>query len=104
MDVVFSLADRMTVLVYGEYVAHGTPDEIRRNPIVRSAYLGEAVTMLHVANIDTCYGTSQALFGVSLEVRDGEVVTLLGRNGMGKSTTVRSIIGLNPPRSGDHLL
>jgi len=56
--------------------------------------------MLHVRNIDTCYGTSQALFGVSLEVRDGEVVTLLGRNGMGKSTTIKSIIGLNPPRSG----
>ncbi len=56
--------------------------------------------MLHVLNIDTYYGTSQALFGVSLEVRDGEVVTLLGRNGMGKSTTIRSIIGLNPPRSG----
>jgi branched-chain amino acid transport system ATP-binding protein len=56
--------------------------------------------MLHVRNVDTYYGTSQALFGVSLEVRDGEVVTLLGRNGMGKSTTIRSIIGLNPPRSG----
>ncbi len=56
--------------------------------------------MLHVRNIDTYYGTSQALFGVSLEVRDGEVVTLLGRNGMGKSTTIKSIIGLNPPRSG----
>ncbi len=56
--------------------------------------------MLHIRNIDTYYGTSQALFGVSLEVRDGEVVTLLGRNGMGKSTTIKSIIGLNPPRSG----
>ncbi len=42
MDAVFSLADRITVLVYGECVAHGTPDEIRHNPTVRSAYLGEA--------------------------------------------------------------
>jgi branched-chain amino acid transport system ATP-binding protein len=42
MDAVFSLADRITVLVYGECVAHGTPDEIRHNPTVRLAYLGEA--------------------------------------------------------------
>jgi len=50
--------------------------------------------MLSVDRIDTCYGSSQALFGVSLEVYDGEVVTLLGRNGMGKSTTIKSIMGL----------
>ena len=56
--------------------------------------------MLHIRAIDTCYGISQALFGVSLEVGDGEVVTLLGRNGMGKSTTIKSIIGLTPPRAG----
>jgi branched-chain amino acid transport system ATP-binding protein len=50
--------------------------------------------MLSVDRIDTYYGSSQALFDVSLEVRDGEVVTLLGRNGMGKSTTIKSIMGL----------
>ena len=50
--------------------------------------------MLSVEKIDTFYGTSQALFNVSLQVNDGEVVTLLGRNGMGKSTTVKSIMGL----------
>jgi branched-chain amino acid transport system ATP-binding protein len=56
--------------------------------------------MLELFDVETFYGSSQALFGVSLEVRNGEVVTLLGRNGMGKSTTVRSITGLTPPRSG----
>jgi branched-chain amino acid transport system ATP-binding protein len=56
--------------------------------------------MLEVKKIETFYGKSQALFGVSLNVREGEVVTLLGRNGMGKSTTVRSIMGLTPIRSG----
>ncbi|MBL0713252.1 MAG: ABC transporter ATP-binding protein [Desulfosarcina sp.] len=56
--------------------------------------------MLTVERIETFYGKSQALFGVSLEVREGEVVTLLGRNGMGKSTTVRSIMGLTPVRAG----
>ncbi len=56
--------------------------------------------MLTVESIETFYGKSQALFGVSLEVQEGEVVTLLGRNGMGKSTTVRSIMGLTPIRAG----
>ena len=56
--------------------------------------------MLDVDRIDTYYGNSQALFGVSLRIREGEAVTLLGRNGMGKSTTVRSIMGLTPIRTG----
>jgi len=56
--------------------------------------------MLNVSQIDTFYGTSQALFGVNLEVGAGEVVTLLGRNGMGKSTTIKSIMGLTPVASG----
>ena len=56
--------------------------------------------MLTVDRIETFYGQSQALFGVSLELQEGEVLTLLGRNGMGKSTTVRSIMGLTPVRSG----
>ncbi len=57
--------------------------------------------MLTVNAIDTAYGASQVLFGMSLEVGAGEVVTLMGRNGMGKTTTVRSIMGLTPPRTGD---
>ncbi len=56
--------------------------------------------LLRVEQMDTAYGTSQVLFGMSLEVLRGEVVTLLGRNGMGKSTTIRSIMGLTPPRAG----
>jgi branched-chain amino acid transport system ATP-binding protein len=56
--------------------------------------------MLRVEQIETFYGSSQALFGVSLEVHDGEVVTLLGRNGMGKSTTIKSIFGLTPVTNG----
>ncbi len=56
--------------------------------------------MLEVRDIETCYGASQILFGVSLDVAAREVVTLMGRNGMGKSTTVRSIMGLTPPQAG----
>ena len=59
-----------------------------------------ATALLAVDAIETCYGTSQALFGVSLDVPEGGVVALLGRNGMGKTTTVRSIMGLRPPRCG----
>src|SRR5262252_8556870 len=56
--------------------------------------------LLEVRDIETAYGTSQVLFGVSFAVRAGEVATLLGRNGMGKTTTVRSILGLTPAKGG----
>ena len=56
--------------------------------------------LLEVDQIETCYGLSQVLFGVSLAVRPGEMVTLMGRNGMGKTTTVRSIMGLTPAMAG----
>ena len=56
--------------------------------------------LLAVDGLQTYYGPSHVLFGVSLEARAGEVVALLGRNGAGKSTTMRSIMGLTPPRSG----
>jgi branched-chain amino acid transport system ATP-binding protein len=59
--------------------------------------------MLRVRDLETAYGSSQVLFGVSLEVEEGEVVALLGRNGMGKTTTIRSIMGLAPPRAGEIL-
>jgi branched-chain amino acid transport system ATP-binding protein len=56
--------------------------------------------LLELSNVETCYGLSQVLFGVSLNVRVGEMVTLMGRNGMGKTTTVRSIMGLTPAMRG----
>ncbi|THB72674.1 MAG: ABC transporter ATP-binding protein [Desulfobulbaceae bacterium] len=59
--------------------------------------------MLEVKGIDTYYGQSQALYDLSLSIGESEVVTLLGRNGMGKSTTVRSIMGLTRIRKGEIL-
>ena len=56
--------------------------------------------MLQVEGIHTYYGLSHILFGVSLQVSSGEIVCLLGRNGAGKSTTMRSIMGLTPPKTG----
>jgi branched-chain amino acid transport system ATP-binding protein len=58
------------------------------------------MALLEVHDLHTYYGNIQALKGVSLEVEDGEVVTLIGSNGAGKSTTLRSISGLTPPREG----
>ena len=56
--------------------------------------------LLEVSGLEAFYGASQALFGVDLALDDGEVVALLGRNGMGKTTTICSILGLLPSRSG----
>jgi branched-chain amino acid transport system ATP-binding protein len=59
-----------------------------------------SVMLLELDGIETFYGASQALFGVDLDVGEGEVVALMGRNGMGKTTTIRSILALTPARSG----
>jgi branched-chain amino acid transport system ATP-binding protein len=60
--------------------------------------------LLDVRGIESYYGTSQALFGMSFDVREREVVTLIGRNGMGKSTTVKTIMGMLPPKIGSIFL
>jgi branched-chain amino acid transport system ATP-binding protein len=56
--------------------------------------------ILEIKDIHTYYGTSHILFGISMEVKEGEAVCLLGRNGAGKTTTLKSIIGLTPPKRG----
>ena len=65
---------------------------------VRGSAMSDA--LLELSEVETCYGRSQVLFGVSLAVGRGEMVTLMGRNGMGKTTTVRSIMGLTPREAG----
>jgi branched-chain amino acid transport system ATP-binding protein len=62
--------------------------------------MAEVATLLEVEGIETCYGLSQVLFGLSLSILRGEMVSLMGRNGMGKTTTIRSIMGLTPARAG----
>jgi branched-chain amino acid transport system ATP-binding protein len=59
-----------------------------------------AEPLLEVSGIETCYGLSRVLFGISLAIAPGEMVSLMGRNGMGKTTTVRSIMGLTRAMSG----
>ena len=96
------------MLVYGRVIATGTPDgdprQRRGAPgLSRRAGGGDGPwlsALLEVAGIETCYGRSQVLFGLSLAIAPGEMVTLMGRNGMGKTTTVRSIMGLTPALAG----
>src|SRR5213592_1730695 len=66
----------------------------------RMADTKAADTLLEIDGIETCYGLSQVLFGMSLSIRSGEMVALMGRNGMGKTTTIRSVMGLTPARVG----
>ena len=66
-----------------------------------TAYLGEetGVAMLKVEHLAASYGLAQVLFDISFTVGDGEVVTLIGRNGMGKTTTIFALMGLVPPQA-----
>jgi branched-chain amino acid transport system ATP-binding protein len=85
-------------------VSEQTPEretQAASTPEVRSApKTGGNGVILEVSDIHTYYGSIHALKGISLEVREGEIVTLIGANGAGKSTTLRSINGLNRPRRG----
>ena len=103
MGVVFGLADRISVVVYGQVIATGTPAEIRGNAAVKEAYLGrrrrpheraDSAQLLRVENLQAYYGKSHVLHGVDLTVGRGEIVSLLGRNGVGRSTTAKAIMGL----------
>src|ERR1700742_4888626 len=59
-----------------------------------------ADTLLEIVGIETCYGVSQVLFGLTLSIKSGEMIALMGRTGMGKTTPIRSIMGLTPARAG----
>ena len=100
MELVFSIADKIMCMQQGVSLIQGNPDEVRCNKLVQEAYLGGPELMLQVQAIHTFYGLSHILFDVSLNVAKGEIVCLLGRNGAGKSTIMKSIMGLTPPRQG----
>jgi branched-chain amino acid transport system ATP-binding protein len=122
MDVVFGMAGRVVVMHQGQVLADGAPDAIRADPRVQEVYLGEAPgeaetavplgapgpaaggePLLEVEGLEAGYGLSQVLRDVSFRVRRGEVVAMLGRNGVGKTTTLRSLVGLNVPYPGSRV-
>lgn len=113
IDRVLAISDRIAVLHQGRVIAEGTPGEIQQNAEVQAAYIGvlaaapravparaATVPLLNLHGLNTAYGKSHVLHDVSLEVREHEVVALLGRNGAGKTTTLVSIMGAVPWRSG----
>jgi ABC-type sugar transport system ATPase subunit len=122
MDVVFAYADRMIVLARGKLIAEGNAETIRNDPRVQEVYFGTGKTfqphaalrpsrrpavvkdglamssepMLKVSGLNAFYGRAHILFDVGLEVGRGEVVALMGRNGAGKSTTMKAVMGMLP--------
>ena len=102
MDVVFDVADEISVLHFGELLGdrHARADQEER---ARAGNLpGDRLTMaiLEVQDIHTYYGDAYVLQGLSLELEQGQILGLLGRNGVGKTTLVNSIVGFMPPRRG----
>jgi branched-chain amino acid transport system ATP-binding protein len=121
IDRVLALSDRITVLHQGRLIADGKPDEVARNPDVITAYLGAerivpppapteadraahaaGQTLLTIDNLRAGYAGSVVLEDLSLIVHEGEAVALLGRNGVGKTTTLRAIMG-TVRASGGHI-
>ena len=91
----------------GSVLVEGTPEEIKGNVAVQEAYLGGVharMSLLEVNGLNSYYGDSHILFDVALRVERNEVVALLGRNGAGKSTTLKSLMGVVTPRSGAVML
>ena len=125
MDVVFGTADRILVLDHGALIAEGDGPAIRANARVRQVYLGAdesascsspqagrhsectaarqsgpPTPLLTVENLNSFYGRAHILRDLSFTVLPGETLVMLGRNGAGKSTTLKSLIGLVRPASG----
>ncbi len=106
MDVVFAYADRIIVLARGVLIADGDAQAIRDNRQVQEVYLGTGKTcaarrchamsepMLEVTGLKAWYGAAQILYDLTFHVGRGEVVALMGRNGAGKSTTIKTLMGL----------
>jgi ABC-type branched-subunit amino acid transport system ATPase component len=115
IDRVFALADAVTVMNDGAVLVDGTVDDARHSPEVQAVYIGTGAhalasrprasaagesILLGLDGVNTYYGKSHILRDVAFDVREREIVALLGRNGAGKSTVLKSIVGIASPASG----
>jgi branched-chain amino acid transport system ATP-binding protein/branched-chain amino acid transport system permease protein len=114
IDRVLGLSQQVTVMNQGKVLVAGTPDVVRTDRRVQEIYTGTGVPvvtgraageaqgapLLRLEAVNTFYGKSHILNDATLDVREGEIVALLGRNGAGKSTLLKTITGLVPPASG----
>ena len=119
VEFAYAYADRLTVLHYGEILAEGPPSAIRANPAVQEVYVGRGTAapvaerartaadegwVLQAVALSAGYGTGRVLEEVSIGLRPGEVVALLGRNGMGKTTLLHTLMGFLRPLQGQIFL
>ena len=116
IDRVLGFSQRVTVMNQGEVLMTGTPDAVRADRRVQEVYTGTGIppvehgradeapratrAVLRFDGVNTFYGKSHILHDATLDVREGEIVALLGRNGAGKSTLLKTLAGLVPPASG----
>ncbi len=100
MSVVMGISDEILVLNEGEGPRGRDAAGGERQREVQRVYLGEEKICLAFEKVNTYYGYSHILHDISLEVKEGEIVVLLGRNGVGKTTTMKTIMGVQPPKSG----
>jgi len=117
IDRVLNISHRVTVMNQGEVLMTGTPDEVRNDGRVQQIYTGTGIAevthakdnqpikikanqILRFENVNAFYGKSHILHDATLDVREGEIVALVGRNGAGKSTLLKTLTGLVPAASG----
>jgi len=114
IDRVLGFSQRVTVMNQGEVLMTGTPEQVRSDRRIQEIYTGTGQApatgqatnpagekcVLRFQNVNAFYGKSHILNDATLDVREGEIVALLGRNGAGKSTLLKALCGLVPPASG----
>ena len=102
MKFVEDIAHKVTVLHQGQILSEGTMEKVKNDPKVIEVYLGhiKGQCMLAISDLHVAYGQSEVLHGLNVSVAPNEIVAIMGRNGMGKTTLMKSLMGILPTKSG----